>query len=289
MSCHADYRDQILFYLAEVLDDGARRDLEAHLATGCPACAAVRAEAEAVLASLPLALEPVEPPATARRRLQERLRTGEDVTPASRQTAAAPDAAGGASAWQAVLGRIVPLAAAAGLAVAATAGVFSLLLAEQRDHIRQLEQQLVNADELVEQRDTQIQQMDSLVEGTTNIVDALHSSALQLIPLHNGEDARYGEAVARLLWDEERNTCHFFASHLAEPEEGKAYRLWLITDDDRVVPAGTFDLDDAGVAHLQFGVPEDVGTIARAGVSYDDADATGEPDRDMILQGHLPR
>jgi hypothetical protein len=52
----ADRRDLILLYAAGELDAGECGGLRAHLAAGCPQCIGYMAEAEAVLALLPLLL-----------------------------------------------------------------------------------------------------------------------------------------------------------------------------------------------------------------------------------------
>jgi anti-sigma-K factor RskA len=54
-------RDSILLYAAGALDAADVAELQTHLATGCPACAGEFAEAQAMLARLPLALTPVAP------------------------------------------------------------------------------------------------------------------------------------------------------------------------------------------------------------------------------------
>lgn len=72
MNCDRRSDDWLLF-AADGLDDTERRELAAHLAAGCPRCAGALAEAEAILAQLPLALDPVEPPRALRAQVLERV------------------------------------------------------------------------------------------------------------------------------------------------------------------------------------------------------------------------
>src|SRR5205814_8883171 len=66
-------QDLLLPYLADAIDADERAELESHLATGCPRCAGALAEAEAILARLSLALDPIAPSPQARERLLQRI------------------------------------------------------------------------------------------------------------------------------------------------------------------------------------------------------------------------
>src|SRR3569833_740988 len=61
--------------LVDALEPADAASLRAHLATGCTRCAAYLSEADATLAYLPFALDPVAPAASARDRLMQRLGT----------------------------------------------------------------------------------------------------------------------------------------------------------------------------------------------------------------------
>jgi anti-sigma-K factor RskA len=75
VSC-LERRDLYLLYLTDGLEPSETAELRAHLATGCPTCAASLAEAQATLDLLPHALEPVEPPAAAWSKLSLRVGPG---------------------------------------------------------------------------------------------------------------------------------------------------------------------------------------------------------------------
>ena len=78
MSCE-DRRDQVLLFVAGELEDSATAELRGHLRSGCPQCAGHLAEAEAILAHLPLSLEPVQPPASVKSRLMARVSSSASV------------------------------------------------------------------------------------------------------------------------------------------------------------------------------------------------------------------
>jgi len=74
MTC-AQRTDSIFLYIADELEPAEADDLRAHLATGCPVCHAALAEAEATVAMMASAVEPVAPPASARLRVMSHART----------------------------------------------------------------------------------------------------------------------------------------------------------------------------------------------------------------------
>src|SRR5262245_64672601 len=72
MTCE-QRREQILLFAADALDASERDELTQHLRSGCPRCAGSFAEAQAVLASLPLALDPATPSPDVKQRLMQRV------------------------------------------------------------------------------------------------------------------------------------------------------------------------------------------------------------------------
>src|SRR5438132_415648 len=76
-------RDLMPLLLVDALEPAEAAALRAHLAGGCTRCAAYLAEADATLAYLPYALDPVAPAAAARERLMERV--GQHLPPSYAQ------------------------------------------------------------------------------------------------------------------------------------------------------------------------------------------------------------
>ena len=81
MSCDKR-KDLLSLYAAGALDGREQTELLEHLDSGCPRCAGELAEARALLAHLPLTLEPVAPSAAVRERLLRRI--ADDAEPAIR-------------------------------------------------------------------------------------------------------------------------------------------------------------------------------------------------------------
>lgn len=83
MTCD-ERKDLLLLYAGDMLDPAEREALRAHLLTGCPACSGALAEAEATLAQMALAVDPIAPPAAALDKLMARI---DPAKPSSAQNA----------------------------------------------------------------------------------------------------------------------------------------------------------------------------------------------------------
>jgi len=66
-------KDLIMLEAAGALDAPEASELRAHLASGCPRCTGALAEAHAVLALVPLGLDPINPPSELRDRLMAKV------------------------------------------------------------------------------------------------------------------------------------------------------------------------------------------------------------------------
>lgn len=71
----------MLPYLCDVLDPEEEEELRQHLADGCEECAAALAEAKSILGMLPLAMDPITPPATAHHDLMNKVKTSPQNAP----------------------------------------------------------------------------------------------------------------------------------------------------------------------------------------------------------------
>lgn len=293
MSCPAQHRDQVLLYLAGMLDETQQRKLEEHLDTNCPNCAACLAEAEATLANLAMALPPDKPSPDARERLMARVQQERQKAVQAVKTPSAPEPAETLTvrtAKRPLIIRLLPTIAVAAAVAAVTAAVLIVPLNAHRQQIAALEQRLQEADETVSRQASTLDHMSEAIQGSTRLFDSLYASAAQFISFTSDEEG-YTEAVARMLWDRDRNVCHFFVRSLQPADEGKSYHLLLLTDDDRVVRAGRFEPDIDGGTHFQFELPNGVKTFTRAGVSYAETEEKDMADltNAVVLEGALSR
>src|SRR5436305_14099659 len=87
----SERQDLIFLCAADQLEPTEAEDLRRHLATGCPICAGALAEAEATLAQMTLAIEPVEPNRETREALMARIGTSARLAPAPTRGSARED------------------------------------------------------------------------------------------------------------------------------------------------------------------------------------------------------
>jgi anti-sigma-K factor RskA len=117
------------------------------------------------------------------------------------------------------------------------------------------------------------------------MIRLLRSPRVEVVSLQ-GHGAQ-PDAAARIFWDKSRAVWQFFASNLKPAGEGKTYELWFITPDQRKVPAGTFDVDEAGEATLVVHLPEGLGPIALAAVTDEPAGGVEQPTGSIHLLGEV--
>jgi anti-sigma-K factor RskA len=261
MTCE-ERRDQFLLYAAGGAEGDEREALLAHLEAGCPKCAGYLAEASTVLAHLPLALEPVAPPPQLRERLLRRARAV--GTPRT-----AP------SGLRALAARWVPPVAAAAL----VAGALLLgVIRPMRDERRKLE------GDLARERG-EIERLHGELSAAMNTVRMLHSPRLELAVLA-GAEPQPG-AWGRVLRDEANRVWQLYTFGLKSMPSDKIYELWLITADERKVPAGTFNVDRSGVGSLRVEVPEGLGDIVVVAVTDEPAGGVAQPTGSIQLVAKL--
>ena len=263
MTCR-ERRDELLLHAAGALDEGERRDLGAHLASGCPACAGALAEAESVLAHLPMALDPVAPSAGVKRLLMARA-AGEDA--AGEPEAPARRAPSRARVW---LGP----ALAAGLAAAVT--WVAVAVPMQRRQGRLEERIAVQAD--------RIGRLETDLARSSEIVQVMRRPDTLVVSL--GSDTR-PDAAGRVFWDRGAGVWHFSATGLEPLAPDRTYELWFINDAGEKIPAGVFDVDARGRGELRAEVPASAGNIVVAAVTDEPAGGSAQPTGTIRLAGKV--
>jgi anti-sigma-K factor RskA len=233
-------RDLILLYAADVeaLEPAERDELRAHLAGGCPSCAGALAEAEATMAQLPQALDPVTPSSHARDRLMQRVL----ATPKRRNGSLKLAPTVTTNPWWRYA------AAALILIIAGLAA----LLAVEKARWDTSEKQLVAA---LGEKNVQIADLQSM----------LGSAQLKLMGLQ-AQPAQGERAGGRVLWDADRNEWHVYVFDLKAPPPGKEYELWFFPEGKPPMPGPTFMPDEKGNAYFRVSVPKGV-AITGAGVT----------------------
>jgi anti-sigma-K factor RskA len=263
-------KDHILLDAAGVLEPDEQQEIRAHLATGCPQCSGYRAEAEAVIAQLSLAVDPVAPPAGARDRLMQRVnefQLNQSRLNALGNKATAPSSTGGdglgpvsypirknrKSDWERI---VVASSLAAVLAVAVTLGAVAWLRPKPQvatmpegDTAKAMQMMLdeqaaiLHHDEDVLKHD---QQRILELEAATRPTAGLNFAEL------TGD--KQPEARGRVFIDADEKKWYFFTSGMQPAPDGKTYELWVISDNQKL-PAGTFQVNADGSATLLGAVP----------------------------------
>jgi hypothetical protein len=289
----------MLPYLCDVVDPVERQEVREHLARGCPTCHAALAEANAVLGLLPLALDPVAPPAPARRHLIQKV--GEAATAPPMRIGPDPERAGGARPGRART--LVPAAIAALFAVVATVAVTSVgrkeqarqlaslsaetqqqaqQLASQSDQVRQAEKKAADLEQTNQLLQVQVTDLRKASQQQSQLVALVQSPAVKVLTL---DGAAQKGARAQVFWDEQSRQWHVYASNLNRLDRDKTYELWFITTDQKKIPAGTFTADANGNASTIVKVPADIGQIALAAITDEPAGGVPQPTGQIQLVG----
>src|SRR5258706_11847523 len=261
-------RDLMPLLLVDALEPAEAAALRAHLAGGCTRCASHLAEADATLAYLPYAVDPVAPAATARERLMERV--GQHLPPAHTQTT------------RTMRRQRMPVWVRWALPPAVAAAITFIITAKfmttvQHNHDEVYQRQLVTAKAEVASCELQTRELVTQTE-------LLHSPSLRLIKL---DGAAQPKASARALWDARRQAWHFYAYNLDTLGPKEAYELWFVTPYGRKVPAATFRPNELGNAYLVASLDKDVGPVAGAFVTDEPSVGTFQPTGTTHISGKL--
>ncbi|MDB5320770.1 MAG: putative anti-sigma factor [Phycisphaerales bacterium] len=272
MNCE-QRRDLMPLLLVDGLEPAEAAALRAHLAGGCTRCAAYLAEADATLAYLPYALEPVAPAAAAREQLMDRIAQHVPVAAHLRNAPPARRGRGGLRmpAW---VRKALPAAVAACVTFIVTA---KYMIGVQHTHDDVLQKQLVKVQGEASSRD---QRNRELVTQT----ELLQSPSLRLIRM---DGVAQPKASARALWDARRQAWHFYAYNLDTLGPKEAYELWFVTPYGRKVPAITFRPNELGNAYVVTSLDKDVGPVAGAFVTDEPSVGTMQPTGSTHLSGKL--
>jgi anti-sigma-K factor RskA len=247
-------------YALGALDGAELAEFEAHLASGCAACAERLRETREALALLPRSLPQVSPPPALRARILDRV-AAEQPT-ARVPVALRPERRGGRVFWWAGW---AGLAAAAALLV-----VVNTQLSATRQEIQALQSRVTTLQaELAEREET---------------VRFLSDPNVRYVSL--GGLKPTPEASAWILWNPSTRRGLLLARGLPEAPAGKAYELWALAGA-QPVPAGVFTVDAAGRALLRLPVLPPDHTFDAFAVTLEPAGGVPTPTGPMHLHGKV--
>jgi anti-sigma-K factor RskA len=272
-----DRQDLLLLYVTDALDADETREMRQHLQSGCPECAGYLAEAQSLLAAVPLGLEPVVPPAHLKEKLMQRI-AAESQPLQAKQKVVTPAAA---PASYRLFRYLIPTAIAAGLAIVVTR---SLMLQRSNDLQRQSDYwQQKSADATTEIY--QLKQLKTQFQSQTQVVELLQSPDVKLFSLKPTKDQP--KAVANLLWDQKQQQWAILTTGMLPAAAGQTYELWFITQAGTKVAAGTFDVDSNGKGWLRVPVPADIGVIKVAAVTNEKTGGVPQPQGSIQVAGSV--
>ncbi len=248
--------------LAGTLDAPDEARVRRALQSGDPAWAGAAAQAKATLDAVAAALEPVTPPIEVKSVLMTRIARDQD-----------------AKLRQRLDGSADPHRFTRHVAQAFTALAALILLAVVMNHWTNKRIELVRAQERqdasikLKERDTRLMILQTMIERDQSIFKVLHSPQLKWVDLGGGKS----KAAGRILIEPDSGTWHLFAASLDTLSPDRTYQLWLITPDQKMIPAGTFNPDSSGNASLTTIASVNVSAVAQAAITEEPAGGSPQP------------
>jgi len=278
-----DERDNLLLYAAGALSDAEAVELRSRLAAASPEEIGVLAEAEAVLAHLPLALPEESPSVGAKSRLMGKL-TAHGQTSSSMRIGPAVTSTGSTSStrvplWMALAASVLIFAVSLVMVMNAHRGKEDL-----RQQARAADEERATLQTALVTKELTLQNMQTKLALMT---DSISAEKLQLVGLAMPEANAQRKTRGRILWDKDKNQWFIAVFDLAPPAAGREYELWFITPDQKKHPSKVFNTNAAGDAMMMVEVPKELGPIALAAITDEPAGGSPVPTGSIHLVGKV--
>ena len=268
MTCE-QRRDLLLLYVTDALEADETLEMRNHLQQGCAQCAGYLAEAQAVVNSIPLGLDPITPAPHLKEKLMQRI-----AAESKKDSRDDEDDSRYPSPLR-LFRYLIPTAIAAGIAIVCTHSIMSQRIdALERDQHSSL---VENA--------SQLNVLQGQLRGQTQVVDMLRSPGLKLIPLKATD--HQPNAIANLLWDQKKNQWAILTKGMTPAAPGQTYELWFVTEAGAKIAAGTFDVDASGTGSLKVPIPSNIGELKLAAVTNEKTGGASQPTGDFQMLGNV--
>jgi len=264
---HDTMRELSGLYVLDALTPGERAEFQAHLVE-CDVCRAEVLTLRPVAAGLSGAVPQVEPPAQLRERVIRAV-TGRAGSTARGEASPAPKSSG----------RVPWLAAAASLAAAVALGAYA---AQLRGRVTDLEarlQQAIIQSSLAEQQIADAQRAAFDARSQVAVL-----AAPDLVRIDLAGQAAAPAARARAFWSRSRGMV-FTASNLPALSAGRAYQLWVLTDQGPPISVGLLEPDPSGALTAVFQTPADIPPPTQVAVSEEPAGGVPAPTGQIYVAG----
>lgn len=276
------FEEMLPAYALGALDGEDLRELETHLAAGCPECQGLLRIWQGDVEALAVAAAPLEPSQLTRERLlrsleprpgrsgaEEAARPGAGVAPREDRIRSGPRQTP-RWLWAAAAALLV-FAGWAGFDRARLGGEVAELTVE-RDRLA------ARASEL----DRQLALTQAEATRMAQALQVVASPGARSIALA-GLDPAPG-ASGRTFVDPESRRAVFYASNLPALDSGKTYQLWFIPEGQAPVSAGVFGVDDRGAASVPVERVAPVDQIQVWAVTVEPAGGVPQPTGAMVLK-----
>jgi hypothetical protein len=277
------FEEMLPAFALGALDGDDLRELQAHLAEGCPQCQDLLRVWEGDVEALADWAPPLEPSQMTRERVLRSL----EPRPGAAGAPAAPSAGPGAYPERPPREDRARRGAPRWLwAAAAALLVFAGWAGFDRARLRGEVEELAAERDRLAQRASQLDQQLALTQAEA----ARMAQALQVVAAPGaraialaGLDPAPG-ASGRTFVDPESRRAIFYASNLPALEPGKTYQLWFIPEGQAPVSAGVFGVDERGAASVPVEGVAPVDRIQLWAVTVEPAGGVPAPTGAMVLK-----
>jgi anti-sigma-K factor RskA len=256
--------DLLALYALGALTEEERAQVDAYVADQ-PEAQAQLAHLIRAASALPFAATPVEPPASLKHALMDRVH----ADARARSSAAVPPPPSPVSRFVASLrgGLALPALAGASVLIAIAAGVWALALNAEVGRLR---------DETAALRRDLARQAEVIAQVSSPGVRVMAIAGTEHQPAARGQ--LFANPAAR--------SAVLIVADLSPLPEGQVYQFWLIRGETPV-SAGTFEVDERGRAVLSVTSDQVVSSFDAMGVSIEPDGGSPQPTGDIVMLSQL--
>lgn len=269
-----DRRDQVLLFAAGLLEASEAEEVREFLRSGGAEAAGLAAEARDLVDGLAEAVPETTPSAATKGRVLELIGQPKPASTLSFPKLILPAAAAAAAAI--VTWAVLTFTGPTPPDPAELDALRSALAAEAEER-SEIESELAGMDEELAELEAEVERLGGEAQLAADQVAMLRGSGVAVIDL--AATTNQPDASARMFWESKDGYyCYLHARGLAPSSDGEVYALWLLTDDDRTLLVGSFEVAAGqGEATVWVRLPEETVKAVGAFVTSEAADPGSQP------------